>query len=111
MLTLTAIGNLGDDAELKVTDSGYQYVKFRMAAKSHKNDDPVWLSVAYFGKGAIAIADYLRKGTQVYVSGGYKVRTFQTHAGEERPSHDVKADTVELLSRSTREEPADDLPF
>src|SRR5687768_6889810 len=112
MLKVTGIGNLGaDDAELKQSDSGYEYVKFSVALKDHKNDPTVWFNASWFGKQAKACLPRLTSGTQIFVVGKYKVRTFQTHAGEDRISHDLNVQDLVVLTGSAPTESSEDVPF
>ena len=71
MNQLIVIGNLGKDAKAN-TVSGTSVLNFSVAAKSGYGDkaQTIWIDCALWGKQAEGkLADYLKKGTQVGVSG------------------------------------------
>jgi single-strand DNA-binding protein len=71
MLNITAIGNLGKDAE-RNNVSGTAVLNFSIGAKSGFGDNQktIWLDCAIWGKQAESkLADYLKKGQQVAVIG------------------------------------------
>ncbi len=98
MRRVEIIGNLGRDAELKVTNSGTNVLNFSVGASgSRKEDETVWHSCALFGKRAEVLAQYMKKGQKVFVRGEYKLRPWSK--GEKSGTDvDVTADEVELLS-------------
>lgn len=98
------IGNIGRDAELKVTNGGTSVANFSVAASgSRKDDEPIWHSVALFGKRAESIASFLKKGQKVFVRGEYKLRPW-SKGDKSGVDVDVTADEVELLSPKKTED-------
>lgn len=69
MIKVTAIGNIGKDAELK-TIGGAQYASFSIAVtRKVKGDNKTfWYNVMKYDKDG-KLAQYLTKGTKVFVSG------------------------------------------
>ena len=107
MRRVEIIGNLGRDAELKVTNSGISVLNFTVAAKgSRKEDESQWHSCALFGKRAETLGQYLKKGQKVFVRGEYKIRAW-SKGDKSGVDVDVTADEVELLG-SKPNESADD---
>lgn len=98
------IGHLGRDGELKYTTSGSAVVNFSLATTDtwkdkttgEKQERTEWHRIAYFGKGAEAVAEYLTKGKPVYVEGSIQTREYEKD-GEKKYSTEIRADRVQLL--------------
>lgn len=72
----TIAGNLGKDAELKSTQGGDQFCRFSVAVTTGWGDRKAttWWDVTRWGKGADKLADFLKKGSKVAVSGEISTR-------------------------------------
>jgi single-strand DNA-binding protein len=130
------VGNLGKDAELRYTPGGAAVATLRLAtADRYKDKDGQWQeqtewhTVVVWGKTAESLAEYLRKGKQIYVEGRLQTRSWDDKEGKKRYATEVKGDRIVLLggrgSGGEREEPAspaeparepaeltdDDIPF
>jgi len=109
----TVIGHLGADPEMKYLPSGQPVTSFNMAS-SHKYKDGAgeqkeeteWFSVSVFGKMAEAANQYLKKGSQCFVSGRFKSRSYVTKTGEHRFSLDLVASELQFLDSANRKEAA-----
>lgn len=70
MISATVVGNLGRDAELKITHGGGTVLSFGVAAKGKtKEDGPIWVRCSLWGRRAEAVSGYLLKGTKVTAVG------------------------------------------
>lgn len=82
MLKLQVIGNLGADAQLKVSN-GNEFVTFRVAhtEKFEKNGGKVtnttWVDVIWSGNGG-QLLPYLKKGVKVFVDGYPSFRIYDS---------------------------------
>ena len=56
-----------------------------------------WHSVVFNGRLAEIAAQYLRKGSQVYVEGSLRTRKWQDQSGADRYSTEVRGDTMQML--------------
>ena len=56
-----------------------------------------WHKVAFFGRLAEIAAEYLRKGSQVYVEGKLRTRKWQDRDGNDRWTTEVIADELQML--------------
>ena len=76
MLNVTVAGNLGADAEYKQTQGGAELCRFSVAADVGYGDNKqtYWVDVTRWGKGARGLADILRKGSKVTVTGELTTR-------------------------------------
>jgi single-strand DNA-binding protein len=100
--TITINGRAVNDPELRFTQSGAAVANFRVAAsESKKNDrgewedgDKLFVNVSVWKDDAEAIAEHIRKGDKVVVSGRLFQREYETNAGEKRTSIEVKFATV-----------------
>lgn len=102
MLKLDVIGALGADPVTR-TANGREFITFNVAHNYRKvsedgeiqKDETVWVACALNGSGG-ALLPWLRKGTQVYVSGK---PTFKTYKKEGQYFVDVQlsVDTLKLL--------------
>lgn len=98
MQKVLLIGNLGGDAVINHTN-GKQVINFSVA-DTYKNSDgsevTTWFSVAYWTE-SVKLAQYLKKGTLVFIEGTIRPKLYQTQNGEYRASLNVTAREVKLL--------------
>jgi single-strand DNA-binding protein len=91
------IGNLGDAPEVRSTNSGSQVVNLRLACTEkwkdkggQRQERTEWIRVTIFNEGLGKIAaQYLRKGSKVYISGKLQTRKWQAQDGTDRYSTEV----------------------
>ena len=74
MQTLTIAGRVGKDAELRRTQSGEPVLGFTVAVDNGKDKDgnkrdATWFDCALWGKRAESLANYIRKGDSICVTG------------------------------------------
>lgn len=98
------IGNLGKPADLKFTDKGVPVCAFSMAVQvgfgeRAKTD---WWDVKFFGQRAEKVAQYLDKGTSVFVDGRLEKREWTDKDGNRRTGVEVIANDVTLLGGGQR---------
>ena len=98
------IGNLGQDPELRSTGSGSAVVNLRIATSERRKDrdgnwgdHTEWHSVVAFGRTAENVANFCRKGRQLYIEGRLQTRQWQDRDGNARYSTEVVADNVRFL--------------
>lgn len=126
MNNLCATGRLGKDCETRFTSSGDAITAFTFALESGYGDKKVttWLNCAFFGKRGEAVAPYLKKGTQVAISGELTNREYTDKDGNKRYSLDLRVSDLTLIGGKPAEDktsPAqrvdrggemeDDIPF
>lgn len=124
MNSVSIIGRLGQDPELRYTPSGHAVINLRVAINEQFGDkqQTTWLTVVVWDKLAEACAEYLRKGSRIAVLGRLSSRTYETN-GHKRSVTEVVARRVTFLDRArkrneqpepqTAPEPAlpEDIPF
>jgi single-strand DNA-binding protein len=101
--TVTVVGNLTDDPELRFTPSGAAVAKFRIASARRfldrasgewKDGDPLFLSCTVWRQAAENVAESLRRGARVIVSGRLRQRSYETREGEKRTVIELEVDEV-----------------
>lgn len=105
--------NLGQDPELKQTDSGLEYLSFSCAVNTRKGnqDRTAWYRVTVWGKQAATLAPLLRKGSTVCVTGRLDPREYTDKQGTGRTSLDITAQDVVLTGPKPDGPAASDVPF
>lgn len=94
---ITVVGNLGSDA--KVSPNGEKFVINFSAATTEKVKDEsitTWFNVAYF-VNKDTLAQYLTKGTLVYVEGRLRQEEYADKDGNKRTTLKVVASDLQLL--------------
>ncbi len=94
------IGNLGKDPELKTTPSGTEVVQLSMATNEKWKDssgqqktDTQWHNLVFWGAKAKTIAQYGKKGMELYVEGKTEHRTYtDSKTGVEKRTTQVRVD-------------------
>lgn len=101
--SITLIGNLVDDPELRFTSSGVAVANFRVAstprtfdkqANEWKDGETLFLSCSLWRQYAENVAESLTKGARVIVIGRLKQRSYETNSGEKRTVMEVDVDEV-----------------
>jgi len=99
--TITVIGNLTDDPELRFTPSGAAVAKFRVASTPRffkdgewKDGDPLFLSCTVWRQAAENVAESLQRGARVIVSGRLRQRSYETKEGEKRTVIELEVDEI-----------------
>jgi len=98
MIAATVSGTVAKDAELRSPRGAEQVLTFSVASRRWANGQEVtdWVSVAMWGKRAVAIASHVTKGSRIAARGALHVREYESN-GAKRFSVELRADDVELL--------------
>jgi single-strand DNA-binding protein len=99
------VGNLGADPETRSMPSGMTVTNIRIATSESWKDKSSgaqqerteWHSVALFGRLGEIAAEYLRKGSQVFVEGKLRTRKWQDKQGGDRFTTEIIADNMQML--------------
>jgi single-strand DNA-binding protein len=130
------VGNLGKDPETRYMPNGKAVTNFSIATSESwtdkqsgdKQERTEWHNIVMFEKLAEIAAEYLRKGSQVYVEGSLRTRKWQDKEGKDRYTTEIVARDMQMLggrggaggaasggggsggaeSRPTRQAPAED---
>ncbi len=99
------VGNLGQDPDTRYMPSGSAVTNMTVATNEswkdkqtgEQKDRTEWHKVAMFGRLAEISAEYLRKGSQVYIEGKLRTRKWQDKDGHDRYTTEVIADEMQML--------------
>jgi single-strand DNA-binding protein len=101
--TITVIGNLTNDPELRFTPSGSAVANFTVAstprtydrqANEWKDGETLFLRASIWREAAENAAESLTKGMRVIVTGRLKSRSYETKEGEKRTVVELEADEI-----------------
>ena len=99
------VGNLGGDPETRYMPSGSAVTNITVATNEswkdkqtgEQKDRTEWHKVAMFNRLAEIAAEYLRKGSQVYIEGKLRTRKWQGKDGQDRYTTEIIADEMQML--------------
>lgn len=108
------IGRLGMDPIQRETRSGAQVTNFPVAtsrrlrvetssdAAPGELEETIWHRVVVWNKQAEHCAQYLKKGSPVYVEGSIRTRRYQDKDGAQRMAFEIHADNIGFLGGAPR---------
>jgi single-strand DNA-binding protein len=99
------VGNLGADPDTRYMPSGKAVTNIRLATSESWKDKQTgdmqerteWHSIVMYDKLGEIAAEYLRKGSQVYIEGKIRTRKWQDKEGKDRYTTEVIADQMQML--------------
>jgi single-strand DNA-binding protein len=101
--TITVVGNLTADPELRFTPAGAAVANFTVASTPRtydrqsgewKDGEALFLRCSIWREAAENVAESLTRGSRVIVSGRLKQRSFETREGEKRTVVEVEVDEI-----------------
>jgi single-strand DNA-binding protein len=106
--TMTLVGNLTDEPEVRFTSTGTALANFTIASSPRvfdkdsgqwRDGETLFLRCTVWQQSAENLADSLTKGTRVIVSGRLRQRSFETREGEKRTTVELVVDEVGVSLR------------
>ncbi|MGR5419953.1 single-stranded DNA-binding protein [Vibrio sp. PNB22_4_1] len=99
------LGNLGHDPEVKLFDNGNSICNLSIATSEtwkdkvtgEKRETTEWHRVVLNNRLAEVAAQYLTKGSKVYVEGKLKTRKWQNQLGYEQYTTEIRANVMQML--------------
>ncbi len=99
------VGNLGKDPEMRSFPSGDQIANVTIATTDRWKDKTSgemkeateWHRVAFNGRLAEIVGQYLKKGSQVYVEGSLRTRKWTDKEGVDKYTTEIRADQMQML--------------
>lgn len=100
------VGFVGNDPEVRYLDSGTAVANFRLATSENytnrageKVSQTEWHNVVLW-RGLAEIAEkYVKKGTQIYVEGRIRTRSWDDRDGNKRYTTEIVADNMQLMGK------------
>jgi single-strand DNA-binding protein len=109
------VGNVGKDPEIRYLEGGTAVCSFPLAtSESYRNRDgekvtnTEWHNIVLW-RGLAEIAErYVKKGSQLYIEGRIRTRSWDDKEGNKRYTTEIIADSMQMLGRKTDESIAQD---
>ncbi len=106
---VTIIGRLGQDPETRVLPSGGSVTNISVAtseswtdkATNQKQERTEWHRVVLFNRLAEVAAQYLRKGSKVYIEGSIRTRKWQDQSGQDKYTTEIVANNMQMLDSAS----------
>ena len=99
------VGNLGNDPDVRTMPNGEAVANITVATSESWNDKNTgerrevteWHRIIFYKRKAEVAAEYLRKGSKVYVEGRLKTRKWQDQNGQDRYTTEIQGDVLRML--------------
>lgn len=116
MNIVSLIGRLGQDPEVRYTDSGKAVAKLNLAVNERygETEKTYWFTVLAWNGLAEVVGQYLKKGSRVAVTGRLTQRSYETQEGDKRSVVEIMANTIDFLDPRQElksVETDEDIPF
>lgn len=106
------LGNVGRDPETRYTSNGTAVCTISLATSSRRKDkssgetveDTQWHRVTFYDRLAEVVAEYVKKGRQVYVEGRLKYGKYTDKDGVDKYTTDIIAVELQLMGDRQNEE-------
>lgn len=103
------IGNLGADPETRQFSNGGSVTNISVATSEQwtdkqtgeKREATEWHRISLFNRLGEIAAQYLRKGSKVYIEGSLRTRKWQDQNGQDRYTTEIRADQMQMLDGAT----------
>ncbi|MDG1779646.1 MAG: single-stranded DNA-binding protein [Flavobacteriales bacterium] len=101
------LGNLGRDPEMRHLPTGVAVCTFSIATSEtytdkqsgEKRTNTEWHNVVLWRRLAETAEKYLHKGSQVYIEGKIRTRSWEDESGQKRYTTEIVGDVMQLLGR------------
>ena len=102
---VTILGNAGKDAVVRYTPTGTAVANVSVATSESWKDKQTgeqreqteWHNIVMYDRLAEIAAEYLKKGSQVYVEGKLRTRKWQDKEGRDRYTTEINANEMQML--------------
>lgn len=117
------LGHVGKDPEVRHLDGGNSVANFSLATTERGYtkkdgttvpDQTEWHNIVVWGGLVKVVEPYVKKGTQLYLEGKIKTRSYDDKEGNKRYITEVYANNIQLLGGKQSEQqasPEPDYPF
>ena len=115
------IGNVGKEPEVRYLDGGAQVAQGRKVAtftlatteryrdrSGEMRENTEWHNIVAWGQPADVVERFVHRGTQLYIEGKLRTRSWTDQSGAKRYTTEINADSLQLLGRRGDGNPQDD---
>jgi single-strand DNA-binding protein len=106
------IGRLGKDPETRFTPTGKKVTHFPLAVSNHwtssqgeAKESTNWFNIEAWGRPGEICAQYLHKGSLVFIEGRLKTEQYEDKSGETKYITKVVLQSIQMLDRKPEAEP------
>lgn len=107
---VTIAGRLGRDPEIKETQGGLKIARLGVATnrvwknkEGTKQEETIWHTIIFFSKRAETIAQYFKKGQEIYVEGYIKSRTWEDNEGKKHYATDIIGEDFQFVGSKAKD--------
>lgn len=100
------VGNVGKEPEIRHLESGASVASFSLATTERYRDKSgnvqdltEWHNIVAWRQLADLAGNYIHKGSQIYVEGRIRTRSWDDQNGQKRYQTEILADVIQLLGR------------
>ena len=100
------IGNVGRDPEVRYLEGNVKVATFTLATSERFKDrsgelreNTEWHNIVAWRANADVAERFIHKGSQIYVEGRLRTRSYQDQSGVKKYTTEIQADTIQLLGR------------
>lgn len=101
------VGHLGKDPEIRALENGRKVANFSLATtETYKDrngervDNTEWHNIVFWGPVADVIEKYLKKGSQIYLEGKLRTRSYEDKDGVKKYITEILGNTLTMLGRA-----------
>lgn len=115
------IGNVGKEPDVRYLDGGAQGAQGRKVAtftlatteryrdrSGEMRENTEWHNIVAWGQPADVVERFVHRGTQLYIEGKLRTRSWTDQSGAKRYTTEINADSLQLLGRRGDGNPQDD---
>jgi single-strand DNA-binding protein len=102
------IGNVGNDPEIRHLEGGTPVANFRLATSetyNNRNGERItqteWHNIVVWRGLAEVVEKYVKKGSQLYIEGRIRTRSWDDKDGNKRFTTEIVTDTLQMLGKKT----------
>jgi single-strand DNA-binding protein len=106
--TVTVVGNVGSDPEVRFMSDGTAVCNFSIAVTESKlkdtkwiDGDTTWFRVSVWRKFGETVAEAVTKGQRLVIVGKLKISEYEKD-GEKRMRPEITADTLGIVPKATQ---------
>ena len=105
------LGHLGKDPEIRVMETGRKVASFTLATtetykdkNGQKVENTEWHNVVFWGPVADVFEKYVKKGTQIYIEGKLRTRSYDSKEGVKKYITEILGENMTLLGGGSKSE-------
>ena len=104
MNSVNLIGRIGNELQLKKSQSDKSVISFSLAVtRSYNREETDWINIVAWNRTAEVISQYGKKGALIGVSGRIQTRSYDDSSGKKVYVTEVVCDSVQLLESKPKE--------